>query len=565
MSRAADGAAGRVRPAGYPARVRLGRLALSLLLLLAIAGCEAGPGPSSASPTSAAANATSGTAGSAASAAPASSPGAGAATGNTTGTPSPSAGPAAVPLPPRMFLAVVTGFTNYKTNNLTTGQLVAKLKAGDVLVPCGTEAAIATALKTARTGWAPCVQVGSIGGRLGSNGTTFGLVPPGFVTPRVKVVPLDGSDLFGMGPARGKPYPLSIPTPATWKAEWVVYDPRDVRVLLFTGVNCPDRGVSRQTIVLKKGWDWMLQAGTAEYTGRHWDGRFGWWVVDAKRTGNAGAVTDLIKDAEIAVSDFECPISRNWRHHDNGTVFTIDPRVAALMKKAGFDLATIGTDHMTNAGLSGVGDTVDAFKEAGVKTIGAGRTIAEASKPVVITVRGIRFGFVAWNGAPGSAVATKTSAGVQPLNATTIRTAIEAARKVSDVVIAMPQWSTVEYQAAFTSQMAAWRTAMFDAGADHIIGADMHWAGAISLSPGGTSGNRLAVASQGNFWFGQDWSRQTQEGYMTMMTFVGKRLAGVRLIPTVVLDNAQPNLTNPATDGQFVLQQVFKVSSLKAR
>lgn len=555
-----------MRAAGYAEFVTTARRAFALLLLLGIvAGCDSAAVPSSqASPGRPA------TAVAAATAGPATGASASAGTGSSGPAPVASAGASttaepAITKPPTMVLAVVTGFTNYTTNALTTAQLVAKLRAGDVLVPCGTEAGIAAALKTRQTGWAPCVQVGSIASRLGATGTGFGLVPPGFVTPRVKVVPLGGSDLFGMAPSRNVPYPLSIPTPSNWKAEWVAYDKRDVRVLLFTGVNCPDRGVSRQTIVLKKGWNWMLEAGTAQYTGRRWDPRFGWWVIDAKRTGNKGAVTDLVKNAELAVSDFECPISKNWRHHDKGTIFTIDPRVAALMKTAGFDLATIGTDHMTNAGLSGVGDTVDAFREAGIKTIGAGRTIAEAAKPALFTVRGIRFAFVAWNGAVGSATATATSAGVQPLNSATIRSAIGAARAVADVVIAMPQWSTVEYTAAFTAQMVKWREEMYEAGADHVIGADTHWAGAISLTPGGTSGNRLAVASQGNFWFGQDWSRQTQEGYMTMMTFVGTRLAGVRLIPTIVLDNAQPNLSDPATDGQFVLQQVFKASTLKAK
>ena len=106
---------------------------------------------------------------------------------------------------------------------------------------------------------------------------------------------------------------------------------------------------------------------------------------------------------------------------------------------------------------------------------------------------------------------------------------------------------------------------MFAAGTDHVIGADFHWAGALSITPGGVSGNHLAIASVGNFWFGQDWSRQTEEGYMTMITFVGKRLAQVRLIPTVVLDNAQPNLTNPATDGQFVLKQALGPSIIKPK
>ena len=52
---------------------------------------------------------------------------------------------------------------------------------------------------------------------------------------------------------------------------------------------------------------------------------------------------------------------------------------------------------------------------------------------------------------------------------------------------------------------------------------------------------------------------------MTMATFVGTRLVQVRLISTVVLDNAQPNLTNPATDGQFVLSQVLGPSIVRPR
>ena len=50
---------------------------------------------------------------------------------------------------------------------------------------------------------------------------------------------------------------------------------------------------------------------------------------------------------------------------------------------------------------------------------------------------------------------------------------------------------------------------------------------------------------------------------MTMITFVGKRLAQVRLIPTVVLDDAQPNLVDPSTDGQFTLKQAFGPSIIK--
>jgi hypothetical protein len=46
------------------------------------------------------------------------------------------------------------------------------------------------------------------------------------------------------------------------------------------------------------------------------------------------------------------------------------------------------------------------------------------------------------------------------------------------------------------------------------------------------------------------------------LTFVGTRLVQVRLHPYIVMDQAQPNLTTPTTDGKHVLEQVWSVSLL---
>jgi poly-gamma-glutamate synthesis protein (capsule biosynthesis protein) len=336
-------------------------------------------------------------------------------------------------------------------------------------------------------------------------------------------------------------------------------------VVVTTGVNCPDRGVSHETVVLGRGWDWLLQGGTARYTGSHWDSRYGWTVVDAVRTGHAGAVVDLIRNADVAVSDFECSMTPSFVQHDSGTVFSIDPRVAPLMAKAGFDVATIAADHNTNVGLAAVGQTVDLFRANGIQPTGGGRTLAEALRPAVVDAGGITFGFVGFDAIGGSASATASSAGVAPLTPANVKAAVAMARaRGAQVVIALPQWSSVEYRARFTAFQLGLVKTLVAAGVDHIVGADFHWAGALSITWTG-SAYRYAGSSQGNFWFGQDWSRQTQEGILTSLTFVGTRLAQVRLTPTVVLDNAQPNLVDPATDGQFVLRQVLAGTTLPAR
>ena len=552
-----------------------GRLiALPVIASLAFSGCAS---PTSRTSPSAIPSATSGARAPAASL----SPGAVSASVPPSAAMPPGApGPSGSSVP----LAVVTGFANYRLDSVTPAGLAARLAAGTLVVPCGAESAIGTALgaapgsavsgpavtspgaTSAPTPARPstaCIPADAIPARLPASSTAVALLPPGLVTPALRVVPIGVADLFGETPARTAAYPLSIPPPAGWPAAWTAYDPSNVRVVLTTGVNCPDRGVSYQTNVLKKGWDWLLEAGTAKYTGRYWDPAFGWWVVDAVRTDHAGAVWALVRNADVAVSDFECSMTRHFTQHNSGTNFSIDPRVAPLMAKAGFDVATIAADHNTNPGLGAIGETVDLFRANGIQPVGGGRTLAEALRPAVVDVNGVRFGFVGFDAIGGSAYATADSAGVAALTPANARTAIAAARKAgAQVVFALPQWSSVEYRATFTGFQRSLIAELEAAGADEIVGADFHWAGAISITRGSRSGYRFVTASQGNFWFGQSWSRQTQEGVMTMLTFVGTRLTQVRLIPTVVLDDAQPNLTDPATDGQFVLHQVLSASQL---
>ena len=117
--------------------------------------------------------------------------------------------------------------------------------------------------------------------------------------------------------------------------------------------------------------------------------------------------------------------------------------------------------------------------------------------------------------------------------------------------------------APFSKVALAQRDAWFAAGVDQILGSGTHWASAISVTePDPEQGWRLAVTSHGNFLFGQDWSRQTQEGVIYEATFYGTRLVQVRLHPYFVMDSAQPSLTNPTTDGAYVLEQVYEVSDL---
>lgn len=540
--------------------ILVGLFALAGVGLLVGAAIFAGGAPG-ASPGPVATPAASGAA-----APPGGSPAPSGAAGGATAAPEATATPEPPPAGSvELPLALVADVRDPRVG-VSTATLAKEIAAGRVAIPCRVER-ITLAGEDVAFDAAACRTPAQVVTAVRTRTPRLGLLPPALVTPRVKVLRVAGADLFGPPSVRALEYPV-VATATAAPASWTAFDPAEVRTLISTGDTCPDRGVSNQANTLSKGWDWVLDGGTAAYTGTKMDRRFdgpdgnGWPVVLAKRTGNEGAVRALISDAEITLNDFECPMTASFRQHDSGTVFSIDPKVAPLLAGAGVDVVTLASNHMTDQGVGALRETLDLFDANGIARFGAGMNLAEALKPAVLDVRGVRFAFVGFNEIPGSAKAGASTPGVAYLDEATVRKGIAAARKVADVVIVVPQWGWPEYHANFTARQKEQMQLFFDAGADQVIGHGTHWAAATSITKG-DDGYRFVISSHGNFLFGQDWSRQTQEGVVVELTFVETGLAQARLHPYIMLDQAQANLTDPVTDGSYVLDQVWSASTLK--
>jgi len=482
-----------------------------------------------------------------------------------TGTPAPSPSPTASPTPGLVStdLAVVADVREPRLG-LTAAQLRAAL--GKALIPCGVSD-LRLGDQPVALPSTPCVPADAITDRVHGHAGLLALLPPGLIGPRVKVLQVDGADLFGGPTIRAKPYPLTA-TADGLAAAWTAYDVGQIRTIDSTGDTCPDRGPAHEAIVLHKGWPWTLDGGYARYTGTYMDTRYsgptgnGWPVVLAKRTGQAGSVRALISDSDITVNDFECPMLAGFTYHPKGTVFNVDPRVGPLLASAGVKVVTLGSNHITDAGTTGVRQTLQILDADHIAHTGAGLDLASALAPAVVDVRGLRFAFVGWDDIAGSGAAAPGRPGVAPLTNANVRSSLAAARSKADVVFAMPQWGWPEYHNGFTKQELAQRAMFFADGADDVLGSGTHWASAVSITPGSDGADHFVIGSHGNFLFGQDWSRQTMEGVVVELTFSGTTLVQARLHPYVVLDEAQPNLIDPTTDGRYVLDQVWSVSQL---
>ncbi len=480
-------------------------------------------------------------------------------TQNPIATPTAQATPTPPP-PVEIPLAVVTGYTNARAS-ITEAEVDAAIVADTILQACE--------FFGAANPMPRCLPGAEIVAHIEANPTDLALLPAGLVVPTIKVLPVDGADVFGGPEARSRPYPFTALQLENSGMETWPLEPDSVRTLMSLGDSCPDRGVAYAAITLGRGWDWIFGGGTAEYTAVYPNpvppGSVGngFNIVDAVPTGNEGAVAALASGADVTLDDFECPVVESFTVND-GVVFSIDPAVLPRLRDTyGVDVATLAANHLFDRGTPGFLETLDQFEAAGIPTTGAGADLEAALTPAFVDAGGLTFGFVAFNEIPGSLEAGAGQPGVLWLRDANVTEAVARARAEADVVICVPQWwGGAEYHATFAGDMRRQQQVFFDAGCDHIVGHGTHWSGPIEIGANEDGRYAVTMVSHGNFLFGQQWSQQTQEGVTLELAFQGTRLAQARMHPYIMLEQAQTNLTDPETDGLHVLNRIYEASGL---
>jgi hypothetical protein len=352
-------------------------------------------------------------------------------------------------------------------------------------------------------------------------------------------------------------WPLNARLPARTRGEAdpLPYDPATAWTLVAGGDILLDRGVYKTVKLDGKGVDFPFDGGTAEITSRYCCSSFGWELPRTRRTGDAGAMRELLQGADIAIANFENPAPNRFAFHTSGTVFTADPSLIDGLVNAGIDYVSLANNHIRDAGGQGILETIENLEKRGLRFSGAGEDLDAARAPAILDAGGIQVAILGYDAIARVYAADEDRIGSAPLNKKHCREDIRAARRAgADVVIVFPHWG-VEYDATpFAGQQELARSCV-DSGADLIIGNHAHWAGAMEVYDG-----RPIWYALGNFVFDQTWSEPTMEGMTLELTFQGADLRQIVMRPHIILDKAQPNFLEPAGDGRVVLGQVFQAS-----
>jgi poly-gamma-glutamate capsule biosynthesis protein CapA/YwtB (metallophosphatase superfamily) len=402
------------------------------------------------------------------------------------------------------------------------------------------------------------VQTGSAADILAKTRSGWlGVVRGSDLGPQVRALAIDGTDLVGEDHVKKlSQWPfvatVSAPTSETW-------DQANTWTIAAGGDIFFDRGVENTTLKKGYGVNYPFQGGTAVVTGhcacspsQQIPNEL---VPTVKRTGHSGAVRDLVQGADLTLANLENPIPDDPTWHLSGTVFGGPPKLLGMLNYAGIDWVSLANNHMYDYGATGIEQTRSNLKAAGIPFGGAGSDLAEAGQISYLTADGRKVAIVACQAIVDWINAGTSSAGTNPCKAKVTVPLIQEARQKADVVIVFAHWGHEFFRQPYDKQPPLAQK-WIEAGADIVMGSHPHLYGGLQDIEG-----KPVIYSMGNFIFDQYWSTATMESALTEITFQGDHVVQIRLHPFVILDQAQPNLLNPATDdGKALLGQVKQVA-----
>jgi poly-gamma-glutamate capsule biosynthesis protein CapA/YwtB (metallophosphatase superfamily) len=390
--------------------------------------------------------------------------------------------------------------------------------------------------------------------RVSRDPEAIGLVPWDEVDPRVKALAVDGTSLLDPDAADPESYPLR-------SDDTTIPDPGDLRRIVAAGDIVLDRGQPFAVFEEGRGINFPLDGGFAAITGRElvpnpYSESELVYQFDAERVGEGGAVREYLRGADLTLANLENPVLENAVYHPEDPTFNGDLRLLPILTQGGIDGVTLANNHILDAGVPGLEETLGHLDEAGISYAGAGANLDATREPMIFDLGGIEVGVLSYQNVPSYewAWATEDIPGTAPLQEDAVREDIERLRPEVDLLVVMPHWG-IEYTAPPEPEQVELAHAMVDAGADLIVGNHAHWAKGIEIYDG-----KPVFYGTGNFLFDQSWSEETSTGIFVDVVLYENRVVQARPVPFIILDRSQPNFLVRDALGEKALNTIFSTS-----
>jgi poly-gamma-glutamate synthesis protein (capsule biosynthesis protein) len=272
--------------------------------------------------------------------------------------------------------------------------------------------------------------------------------------------------------------------------------------------------------IKKKGFDWVFGAVKPYFEGA--DLTFG--------------NLEMVFTNQLAAKRDKSKHKRAWNIHAR-------PDQVQTLHKIGVDLVTTANNHAFDYTCPGIKDTRKTLTEAGILFTGTGETTAQANKPAITTVNGVRIGIISFCSPCASARGKKDHCGVRQLSASDKRfdktiaalsQQIYSLRREVDVVFVSPHWGRPFQVGKLDASMVRLGRAIIEAGAHGILGHGNHVLLGVETWKG-----RPILYDMGNFLFDQAKYKAYRQQFFYRLEITKEGVQSVELLPFELTERRQ--------------------------
>lgn len=262
----------------------------------------------------------------------------------------------------------------------------------------------------------------------------------------------------------------------------------------------------------------------------------------------------VLGNLESVIGEGGVPRSAPFDGGSHPYLLQAPPTAVSVLRRAGFDVLGLANNHALDFGPAALAETVARLQEAGMTAVGAGIGEANARRPLVREVNGIRVAFLAFSdvvdpvanvvvpqkpATTGIAAMEEVGTANRWVRATwdeAATAAVARAQAQADAVVVSMHWG-YEYELRPDPAQEKVAQALLAAGADLVVGHHPHVVQALRAGDG-----HLIAYSLGNFVFDQGQG-ETGQGLVLRAFFDEQGLRAVQALP--VWAGLRPRLMTP--------------------
>lgn len=246
-------------------------------------------------------------------------------------------------------------------------------------------------------------------------------------------------------------------------------------------------------------------------------------------------IAPILRKADWAICHQETPVSDNDKGVHGYPQFNAPYELAAAEHHAGYDACDTASNHTADLGAGGVDATLGTLDKYGIKHTGSARSEAEAARPTIYDVHGVKVGHLAYTyGLNGLKLPQPWMVNI--INVGWIKAQAHRLKQAgADIVVVSVHDGIEQDQTPSADQIRIDNAIMQSPDVDLIVGAHAHVVQPIKkLSDG-----RWIVYGVGNFLAQQDNPTPTnRDGVIVEPTFTDEnghyRITRMGYVPTYV-------------------------------